>query len=92
MTQTSNSRLTSELCCKDQIRSNNNSALLDTTRSPNYDDLPPPMEIVCEEEPCLRNLTGLLTTPRHSSKEVEAMTIATPAGYVSNISPLKLKK
>jgi len=38
--QTSNSRLSSELCCKDQIRSNNNSALLDTTRSPNSDDLP----------------------------------------------------
>jgi len=39
--QTSNSRLSSELCCKDQLRSNNNSALLDTTRSPNCDDLPP---------------------------------------------------
>jgi len=39
--QTSNSQLSSELCCKDQIRSNNNSALLDTTRSPTYDDMPP---------------------------------------------------
>jgi len=47
--QTSNSRLSSELCCKNQTRSNNNSALLDTTRSPNYDDLPP-MEIACDEK------------------------------------------
>jgi len=39
--QTSNSQLSSELCCKDQTRSNNNSALLDATRSPDYDDMPP---------------------------------------------------
>jgi len=32
--QTSNSRLSPELCCKDQYRSNNNSALSDDTRSP----------------------------------------------------------
>jgi len=60
MTQTSNSRLTSELCCKDQILSNNNSALLDTTRSPNYNDLPPPMEIVCKEEPNTTALPAIL--------------------------------
>jgi len=48
--QTSNSQWSSELCCKDQTRSNNNSALLDTTRSPNYGD-PPPMEIVCDGKP-----------------------------------------
>jgi len=38
--QTSNSRLSSELCCKGQLRSNNNSALSDTTRSPDYSDMP----------------------------------------------------
>jgi len=57
--QTSNSRLSSELCCKDQTRSNNNSALLDTTRSPNYDNLPP-MEIVCEEKPSSTVLPDIL--------------------------------
>jgi len=41
VSQTSNSRLSSGLCCKDQIRSNNNSALLDATRSPDYSDMPP---------------------------------------------------
>jgi len=39
--QTSNSRLSSELCCKDQTRSNNNSALSDTTRSLTYKGMPP---------------------------------------------------
>jgi len=57
--QTSSSRLSSELCCKDQIRSVNNSALLDTTRSPNCDDLPP-MEIVSEEEPRTTALPTIL--------------------------------
>jgi len=57
--QTSNSRLSSELCCKDQFRSNNNSALLDTTCSPNSDDLPP-MEIVMEEEPQTTALPTIL--------------------------------
>jgi len=47
--QTSNSRLSSELCCKGQIRSNNNSALVDTTRSTHSDELPP-MAIVTEDE------------------------------------------
>jgi len=57
--QTCNSRLSSELCCKDQIRSNNNSDLLDTTRSPNSDDLPP-MKIICEEEPKTMALPTIL--------------------------------
>jgi len=39
--QTSNSRLSSDLYCKDQTRSNNNSALSDTTRSPTYEGMPP---------------------------------------------------
>jgi len=47
--QTSNSQLSSELCCKDQLRSNNNSALVDTTRSTHSDELPP-MDIVTEDE------------------------------------------
>jgi len=47
--QTSNSRLSSELCCKGQLRSNNNSALSDTTRSPDYSDMPP-LEIVPADE------------------------------------------
>jgi len=57
--QTSNSRLSSEICCKDQTQSNNNSALSDTTRSPNYDDLPP-MEIVCDEKLCSTVLPDIL--------------------------------
>jgi len=36
--QTSNSRLSSQLCCKDQIRSNNNSTLLDATHSSSYEE------------------------------------------------------
>jgi len=59
--QTSNSRLSSELCCKDLIRSNNNSALLDTTRSPNYDDMPP-LEMVLDEEPTSAMLLEILRT------------------------------
>jgi len=47
--QTSNGRLSSELCCKDQIRSNNNSALLDTTCSPSHDGLHL-MEVVRDKE------------------------------------------
>jgi len=51
--------LSSELCCKDQIRSNNNSALLDTTRSTHSDELPP-MEIVTEDEPHTTALPTIL--------------------------------
>jgi len=47
--QTSNSRLSSELYCKDQTLSNNNSALLDATRSPTYDDMPP-LELAWDED------------------------------------------
>jgi len=57
--QTSNSRLSSELCCKDQTRSNNNSALLDTTRSPSHDDLHL-MEIARDEEPSTTALPAAL--------------------------------
>ena len=39
--QTSNSRLPPELCCKDKYRSNNNSALSDDTRSPISPGMPP---------------------------------------------------
>jgi len=46
--QTSNSRLSLELYCKDQIRSNNNSALLDATRSHNCRDMPP-LEMVWDD-------------------------------------------
>jgi len=46
---TSNSQLSPELCCKDQIRSNNNSALLDGTCSPNHDN-PPPLEMVWDND------------------------------------------
>jgi len=56
--QTSNSRLSSELCCKDQTRSSNNSTLLDTTRSSNHDD--PPMEVVRDEEPNTTALPAIL--------------------------------
>jgi len=47
--QTSNSRLSSEVYCNDQSRSNNNSALSDITRSQDYSDLPP-LEIVPADE------------------------------------------
>jgi len=71
--QTSKSRLSSELCCKDQTPSNNNSALLDTTRSLNYDDLPP-LEIVYDEEPTSAALPELLLT-QHSwvTKDTETL-------------------
>jgi len=48
--QTSNSRLSPELCCKDQSRSNNNSALLDSTRSPTSTGMPP-LEMAWDTEP-----------------------------------------
>ena len=57
--QTSNSRLSSELCCKGQVRPNNNSALVDTTRSTHSDELPP-MEIVTEEESRAAALPAIL--------------------------------
>jgi len=57
--QTSDSRLSSELCCKDQTRSNNNSALLDTTRSANHENLHT-MEITCEEKPNSTVLPNIL--------------------------------
>jgi len=57
--QTSNSRLSSELCCKDQIRSNNNSALLDATRSPNYGDMPP-LELVWDDDAPPTSLPDIL--------------------------------
>jgi len=57
--QTSNGRLSSELCCKDQLRSNNNSALVDTTRSTLLDELPL-MEIVPGDEPQTAELPTIL--------------------------------
>jgi len=39
--QTSNSRLSLELCCEDQFRSNNNFALSDDTCSPIFPGMPP---------------------------------------------------
>jgi len=48
--QTSNSRLSPELCCKDQYRSSNNSALSDDTRSPISPGMPP-LEMVWDTEP-----------------------------------------
>jgi len=57
--QTSKSRLSSELCCKGQVRPNNNSALVDTTRSTHSDELPP-MEIVTEEESRAAALPAIL--------------------------------
>jgi len=71
--QASNSRLSSELCCKDQLRSNNNSALLATTRSLNYDDMPP-LEMAWDEEPTSATLPEILLT-QHSwvAKDTEAL-------------------
>jgi len=57
--QTSNSRLSSELCCKGQLRSNNNSAFVDTTRSSHSDELPL-MEIVTEDESHTTTLPSIL--------------------------------
>jgi len=57
--QTRNGRLSSELCCKDQLRSNNNSAFVDTTRSTLSDELPP-MEIVTDDEPQTTELPTIL--------------------------------
>jgi len=91
--QTSNSRMSSELCCKDQIRSNNNSAFLDTARSPNYDDLPL-MEIVYDREPSFTVLSNILLAqhswvteaPRHFFNKIRAMTTAPPAGCFNSTS------
>jgi len=71
--QTSNSQLSLELCCKDQTRSNNNSALSDTTRSLYYGDLPP-MEIVYDGEPSSTVLPDILLA-QHSwvTKETKAL-------------------
>jgi len=57
--QTSNSRLSSELYCKDQYRSNNNSALSDDTRSPTYEGMPP-LEMVWDMEPISATLPEIL--------------------------------
>jgi len=59
--QTSNSRLSSELYCKDQTRSNNNSALSDTTRSPTYEGMPP-LEMAWDTEPNSTTLPEVLLT------------------------------
>jgi len=59
--QTSNSRWSSELCCKDQSRSNNNSALLDVTRSPSYEDMPP-LKMAWETDPTNATLPEILLT------------------------------
>jgi len=56
---TRNGRLSSELCCKDQLRSNNNSAFVDTTCSTLPDQLPP-MEIVADDEPHTTELPTIL--------------------------------
>jgi len=59
--QTRNIRLSSELCSKDHTRSNNNSALLDTTRSPLPNDMPP-LEIAWDGEPTPVTLPEVLLT------------------------------
>jgi len=56
---TSNSQLSPELCCQDQTRSNNNSALLDDTRSPTYADMPP-FEMVWEDDAAPTSLPDIL--------------------------------
>jgi len=56
--------LSSELCCKDQIRSNNNSALLDATRSPDYSDMPP-LELAWDDDTPPTSLPDILLQ-RHS--------------------------
>jgi len=48
--QTSNSRSSLELCCKDQTRSNNDSTLLADTRSPSPTGMPP-LEMAWDLEP-----------------------------------------
>jgi len=68
---TSNSRLSPELCCKDQIRSNNNSALLDDTRSPGYEDMPP-LEMVWDDDAAPTSLPDmLLQRPSWTTQETE---------------------
>jgi len=57
--QTSNSRLSSELYCKSQTRSNNNSALSDTTRSSTYEGMPP-LEMAWDTEPASATLPEIL--------------------------------
>jgi len=57
--QTSNSRLSSKLCCKDQIRSNNNFALLDATHSPDYSDMPP-LELAWDDDTPPTSLPDIL--------------------------------
>jgi len=54
-----NSRLSSELYCKDQYRSNNNSALSDDNRSPTYEGMPP-LEMVWDTEPISATLPEIL--------------------------------
>jgi len=68
---TSNSQLSPELCCKDQIRSNNNSALLDDTRSPGYEDMPP-LEMVWDDDAAPTSLPDmLLQRPSWTTQETE---------------------
>jgi len=62
--QTSNSRLSPKLYCKDQTRSNNNSALLDATCSSSYEDMPP-LEMAWDDDSVPTSLPDVLLE-RHS--------------------------
>jgi len=73
--QTSNSRLSLELYCKDQYRSNNNSALSDDTRSPTPTGMPP-LEMVWDTELICTTLPEiLLHQTSWITKETEALII-----------------
>ena len=57
--QTNSGRLSSELCCKDQSRSNNNSAFVDTTHS-DSSETPPLMEVTTDGAPRTTELPAVL--------------------------------
>jgi len=66
--QTSNSRSSLELCCKDQTRSNNDSTLLTDTCSPSPMGMPP-LEMVWDPEP-----TAPTSSRHHLPQKLEQKT------------------
>jgi len=82
---TSNSQLSPELCCQDQIRFNNNSALLDGTCSPDYDG-PPPLEMVWDDDAAPTSLPDELlkrTSWTAQRTEDHIMSYRGPEGYTT---------
>jgi len=71
--QTGYSRLLPELCCKGQLRSNNDSTLLTGTRSPSSTGMPS-LEMAWDPEPTLPTQTSRTLPPALESKTCWATT------------------